>query len=95
MIVILFIVHPDIAAIMFSSFNCIKVDNKYRMAENISSVCYEGDHLFYISVVAFPSIGVWVLGIPLLAFIILQKNKHVIDLMGKKEITKAENEEII
>ena len=31
MIVILFIVHPDIADIMFSSFNCVKVDDKYRM----------------------------------------------------------------
>lgn len=28
MIVVLFMVHPDIAAIMFSSFNCMKVDDK-------------------------------------------------------------------
>ena len=48
-----------------------------------------------MSAVAFPSIGVWVLGIPLIAFIILRKNKRIIDLMGKKQITKAENEEII
>jgi hypothetical protein len=27
MIVILFLVHPDIATIMFSSFNCLKVDD--------------------------------------------------------------------
>jgi hypothetical protein len=47
-----------------------------------------------MSVVAFPSIGIWVMGIPLLAFIVLRRNKRVIDLMGKKEITKAENEEI-
>jgi glycerol-3-phosphate acyltransferase PlsY len=40
MIVILFLVHPDIADIMFSSFNCVKVDDKYRMTENIRSVCY-------------------------------------------------------
>jgi hypothetical protein len=40
MIVILFIVHPDIADIMFSSFNCVKVDDKYRMTQNIRSVCY-------------------------------------------------------
>jgi hypothetical protein len=46
-------------------------------------------------VVAFPSIGIWVIGIPLLAFIILRRNKRVIDLMGKKEITKEENEEIL
>jgi hypothetical protein len=48
-----------------------------------------------MSVVAFPSIGVWVLGIPLFAFIVLRRNKRVIDLMGKKQITKAEHNEII
>jgi hypothetical protein len=40
-----------------------------------------------MSAVALPSIGVWVLGIPLIAFILLRKNKSIIDLMGKKEIT--------
>ena len=40
MIVVLFLVHPDIANIMFSSFNCVKVDEKYRMTQNIRSVCY-------------------------------------------------------
>ena len=38
MIVVLFLVHPDIANIMFSSFNCVKVDEKYRMTQNIRSV---------------------------------------------------------
>ena len=40
MIVILFLVHPDIANTMFSSFNCVKVDDKYRMTQNMRSVCY-------------------------------------------------------
>ena len=43
---------------------------------------------------ALPSISVWVLGIPLIGLLILRKNKRVFDLMGKKEITKAENDEI-
>jgi hypothetical protein len=90
MIVVLFLVHPDIAKIMFSSFNCMQVDDKYRMKDNIRSICYQGEHLFYMSAVAFPSIGVWVLGIPLFAFLVLYKNKRVINLMGKKKITKEE-----
>ena len=90
MIVVLFLVHPDIAKIMFSSFNCMQVDDKYRMKDNIRSVCYQGEHLFYMSAVALPSIGVWVLGIPLFAFLVLFKNKRVINLMGKKKITKEE-----
>lgn len=50
--------------------------------------------MFFISVVAFPSIGLWVFGIPLFAFLVLLKNKRVLNLMTKKEITQAENEEI-
>jgi len=82
MIVVLFLVHPDIAKIMFSSFNCIKVDDNYRMKDNVRSICYQGEHLFFMSAVAFPSIAVWVLGIPLFAFLVLFKNKRVINLMG-------------
>jgi hypothetical protein len=94
MIVVLFLVHPDIATIMFSSFNCILVDDNYRMKDNVRSICYQGEHLFFMSAVAFPSIAVWVLGIPLFAFIVLFKNKRVINSMGQKEITKKELEEI-
>jgi len=46
--------------------------------------------LKFISVLVFPAIGIWVIGIPLLALFILLKNKQTIILMNKKEITQAE-----
>ena len=82
LIVILFIVHPIIAKSMFVTFNCIDIDGVYRMIENIDNICYEGQHLFFISTVAFPSIGVWVVGIPLTALVILVKNRRVMSLMA-------------
>ena len=51
--------------------------------------------MFYISAVAFPSIALWVFGIPLAALGILIRNKRILNLMNKKEITVAENEEIL
>lgn len=51
--------------------------------------------MFFISIVAFPSIGLWVFGIPLFAFLVLYKNRRVINLMSKKVITKSESLEII
>ena len=66
----------------------------FRMKENVDTICYQGQHMFFISAVAFPGIGLWVLGIPLFAFFVLFKNRRVINLMGKKEITRAENNEI-
>ncbi len=44
----------------------------------------------YISILVFPAIGIWVIGIPLLAFFVLLKNKDTILLMNKKEIMQAE-----
>jgi hypothetical protein len=43
--------------------------------------------MLFISVVAFPAIGLWVFGIPLFAFLVLYKNKRVLQLMMKPEIT--------
>ena len=49
----------------------------------------------YISVLVFPAIGLWVFGIPLLAFFVLLRNKETILLMNKKEITQAEADSIL
>lgn len=64
------------------------------MKENIETICYKGQHMFFISIIAFPAIGLWVIGIPLFALLMLLMNKRVINLMSKKEITMAEQEEI-
>jgi hypothetical protein len=44
--------------------------------------------------VAFPSIAVWVFGIPLFALLVLLANKRIINLMAKREITQKELDEI-
>jgi hypothetical protein len=94
LIIVLFLVHPNIAQNMFMTFNCLEVEGVYRMKQDIGTICYEGQHLYFISIVAFPAIGLWVIGIPLFALFVLMANKRVINLMAKKEITKAESEEI-
>ena len=91
----LFLIHPDIAKSMFLTFNCLEIDGVFRMKESVRSVCYKGEHLLFISVVAFPAIGLWVFGIPLFAFLVLYKNKRVLQLMMKPEITQQEKDEIV
>ena len=66
--------HPNIATAIFVTFNCIDVDGIYRMKENIQNVCYEGQHMFYISAVGFPGIGLWIFGIPFFALVVLACN---------------------
>jgi hypothetical protein len=80
---------------MFLSFNCLQVDDVFRLKLNISSVCYEGQHKYFMLLIIIPSIIVWVVGIPLFAIFLLVRNKKFILLMTKKIITQEENEAII
>ena len=90
-IVVLFLVHPDIAKSMFLTFNCIKIDDEYRMKENVSSVCYKDEHLFFILSLVVPAIVLWVIGIPIFAFIVMVRNRSVLALMTKHTITQSEH----
>jgi hypothetical protein len=77
-VVLLFLIHPNISSAMFSAFNCIELDGAYYLRGDVSSQCYKSDHLFYIYVVIAPSIIIWVIGIPLFALLCLFINKtHV------------------
>jgi hypothetical protein len=40
LIVVLFVIHPDIAKVMFSTFNCMEIDGVYHLKDNVRSVCY-------------------------------------------------------
>ena len=95
LIIVLFLIHPNIAKKMFLAFNCIEIEGIFRMKEHVNSVCYQGIHFTFITIVAFPSIGLWVFGIPLLAFLVLFKNKRILGLMTQKQITKKEADEIL
>ena len=41
--------------------------------------CYSTEHVIWIMMIAVPGLIVWVLGIPIFAFIILYKNRHNLD----------------
>lgn len=94
LIVVLFLVHPNIAQTMFRTFNCIEIEGVYRMKENVETICYKGQHLYFILMVAFPSIALWVIGIPLFALLVLLANKRIINMMAKREITQQELDDI-
>ena len=78
-VVLLFMIHPDIATKMFNAFNCLKVDDDYRLMGDIMSVCYKGEHLKYMIAIALPSMILWVVGIPSFGFFLLMKEKKEID----------------
>ena len=44
LVVLLFLVHPNIAKFMFSFFNCMQVDGVFRLRQDIQVICYQGQH---------------------------------------------------
>jgi len=78
LVILLFLVHPNITKAMFSSFNCMSVEGVYYLREDIDYVCYEGSHLIYLLIISVPSIILWSIGIPLAVLFVLIKNKSVL-----------------
>ena len=94
LVVLLFLVHPNICKEMFSNFNCFKVDDDYRLREYPDSVCYEGMHRLIMLGVAIPSVILWSLGIPLFALLLLIINRKWLLKMDEIEITEEDAEAI-
>jgi len=71
LIVLLFLIHPNLVQYMFDTFNCTQIDEESRMKNDLQIVCYEGYHYFWAMSTALPSIIIWGLGIPAFAFLLL------------------------
>ena len=70
-IVIFFLIHPSVSRMMFKPFNCLKIENDSRMMADLGEICYEGKHLSVGVAISLPGLFIWVLGIPVFAFILL------------------------
>jgi len=85
LVIILFLVHPDIVQYMFSIFNCYEVDGESRVFENMAIVCYEGYFSLFAFGVGIPGIVIWGLGIPFFAYLLLRQVKHKLELTETRE----------
>mmetsp|Transcript_17203 Transcript_17203/g.12286 ORF Transcript_17203/g.12286 Transcript_17203/m.12286 type:complete len:422 (+) Transcript_17203:512-1777(+) len=84
-IIVLFLVHPDIVKYMISIFNCYNVDGEYRVFDNMSIVCYQGNFNLYAFGVGLPGILIWGLGIPLFIYLLLKQVRTKLHLLATKE----------
>ena len=77
---IIFLFHPTLTSESLSVFLCNQIDeNDYRMTHYMEYKCYSSEHLLWATLVGLPILIVWVFGSPLIAFIILTKNRHKLD----------------
>ena len=74
-ILLAFGLYTGISTRIFHLFKCRKVQDKYFLASDYSMECYVGEWWNYGGV-AMLSIFVYVLGIPLVQFVMLCRNRH-------------------
>ena len=76
--IVVFLVYPSLTVRIFSMFKCVELDqSEFYLQAELSMRCHEGPWLFY-SAVAFASIGVYIVGIPVLSFVMLYRHRHVL-----------------
>ncbi|CAG9312596.1 unnamed protein product [Blepharisma stoltei] len=85
-IVLLFLIHPSIIDTMFSAFSCREINSgELWLNADLGIRCWDDNHLFYGFILALPTIIIWVIAVPLLAFLNLIKNKkHLEEIWMKK-----------
>jgi len=85
LVILLFLVHPNIVEYMFNGFYCIDIDGEPRIREDLRVVCWQTEHKLYGFMLALPSIVVWGLGIPFFAFTLLTRERETLDKLATKE----------
>jgi hypothetical protein len=79
-IILIFVALPPITTITFSIYNCIAIFNNQDsyLAIDMGVQCWVTDHNYYAKSYGIPIIVIWVIGCPLLAFILMFRQRKVL-----------------
>ena len=66
-------------------YSCLKIDNEYRVYNDLEVECWSTEHINYSFIIAVPSILIWGFGIPFFSWLVLARNKHQLDLIEIRE----------
>jgi hypothetical protein len=85
LLVLLFMIHPNVVKSMFSAFSCLEVDpGELWLRTDLETRCWTGDHNKFSFSVALPGLLVWGVGIPLVALYLLMKRRRSLYLASVK-----------
>lgn len=78
-IVLLFFMHPTLTTRTFMMFACQEVDkDEFYLAQDLNIQCYTVEHTLWIMSIGLPAVIIFVIGIPLGAFIVLYRRKAIL-----------------
>jgi len=85
MVVMLFLIHPNIVDYMFKDFRCVDIDGDKRLLDDMQIQCWNRAHSIVTYYIAIPSMIVWGLGLPFFALIMIHRSKKNIDTILVRE----------
>jgi hypothetical protein len=75
-IVFFYFLYPTQVKQAIAMFACNKIGSKWYLSADLQEVCLEGRHLWWMTTLGFAQIGAYVVGLPLLGFVLLAKNRY-------------------
>lgn len=85
LVILLFLVHPNIVKQVFQAFYCLDIDGEERLKYDLEVLCYQGTHQFWYKYVALPGMLAWGFGIPIFALLLLIREKERIDKLEVRQ----------
>jgi hypothetical protein len=80
-IVLFFLVYPNIVKLLFGHFNCMEIDHMGSyLKSNTDVTCWGERHKQYSYIFVIPGIIIWAVGFPGLLLLIMKKNKKSLHL---------------
>jgi len=74
-VVVVFMMHSSIMKQNLSMFSCRTLsDGNLYLSSDLSLECWDGEHFAWVFAVTIPGTIIWVIGAPVVAFLVLQKN---------------------
>ena len=87
LIVLIFLVQPNIIKVMFKAVNCIEIDSgEYWLVEDLDIKCWDDKHSMYAFNIALPSIFLWGILIPGVIVFLLFKNRKKLHSLRVRKI---------
>jgi len=87
LVVILFILHPNITKLMFAYFACMDLGTgELWLISDLSIKCWDAGHVRQILLVVLPSIIIWVVGLPTIALFYLVVKRHCLETWNIKQV---------
>ena len=76
-VVVLYLLHPSLTASCLGLFNCMELDNgQMWLLKDLQVRCWTRSHLSYALVIGTPMLIFWVIGLPVVGFVLIYRHKN-------------------